>query len=53
MATIQGAETGRTTPSLRVIRAIAGALEVDPREVAELAAAIEARQNGATGRPGD
>jgi len=52
MATIQGAEAGKTTPSLRVIRALATALDVDPREVAELAAAIEARQNGASGRPG-
>jgi transcriptional regulator with XRE-family HTH domain len=44
LSTVQGVETGKTTPSLRVIGALATALEVAPGEVAELAAAIAARQ---------
>ena len=39
--TVHLAETGRSRPTFRVIRAISAALEVDPRQIEEFAAAIE------------
>jgi CheY-like chemotaxis protein len=37
-------EAGRTTPQLSIIRKIAGALGVEPREISEFRQAIDARQ---------
>lgn len=49
LATVYGVETGRTTPSLRVIRSLGEALETDPHDIDELAAAIESHRNGRNG----
>lgn len=46
VSTIRNAEQGIYTPSLRVVRQIAEALGVDPNEVDELRAAIEATARG-------
>jgi transcriptional regulator with XRE-family HTH domain len=44
--TVHFVETGRSTPSFRVIRALSRALDVKPAEVAEFAAAMEAVGQG-------
>lgn len=44
--TVYLAETGRSAPSFRVVRALSDALGVEPTEVAEFAAAIEAVGQG-------
>ena len=52
LATVYGVEAGRTTPSLRVIRSLGEALEIDPHEIDELGAAIEIHRNGRNGGGG-
>jgi len=46
LATIYGVEAGRSTPTLRVIRSLGEALEVDPGEIHELASALDVHRNG-------
>ncbi len=46
VGTINTIESGKREPSLRVIRAVSAALEVDPFEVDEFAAALGARLEG-------
>jgi transcriptional regulator with XRE-family HTH domain len=45
LATVYGVEAGRTTPTLRVIRSLGAALEVDPADIHELATAIDTHRN--------
>jgi DNA-binding Xre family transcriptional regulator len=47
--TVHLIETGRSSPTFRVIRALCEALEVQPEEVMEFAAAIEAVGQGKAG----
>jgi transcriptional regulator with XRE-family HTH domain len=47
--TVHLVETGRSTPTFRVIRALSEALGVPPEEVVEFAAAIEAVGQGKAG----
>ena len=46
LSTLYLAESGRSVPSFRVIRAISAALGVPPGEIAEFAAAVEAAGQG-------
>ena len=41
LSTLYMIESGRSAPSFRVIRALSGALGVQPKEIAEFAEAIE------------
>jgi transcriptional regulator with XRE-family HTH domain len=47
--TVHLIETGRSTPTFRVIRALSDALDVPPEEVNEFAAAIAAVGQGKAG----
>ena len=47
LSTLYLVESGRAVPSLRVVRALSAALGTDPKEVAEFAAAVEARGKAA------
>ena len=46
LSTLYMIESGRSAPSFRVIRAISGALGVEPASVAEFAAAMEEAKAG-------
>ena len=46
LSTLYMVESGRSEPSFRVIRAVSAALGMDPKEIEEFAAAIEASGQG-------
>jgi transcriptional regulator with XRE-family HTH domain len=49
LTTVYRVETGRSAPTFRVIRALSEALDVQPDDVAEFAAAIAAVGQGKAG----